>query len=66
MEGTRHRHDIMTMLKESSDTAIAHPLYKKLDKKLKGIIRCQILRVEKRWSDDMSLFSGATGGHYNH
>jgi hypothetical protein len=35
LEGTRHRHEIMTMLKESPDGAINNPLYKKLDKELK-------------------------------
>jgi hypothetical protein len=36
LEGARRRHNIMTMLKESSDTAIAHPLYKKLDNRFWG------------------------------
>ena len=37
LEGTRRRHEIMTKLKDSPDVAIADPLYKNLDKELKGI-----------------------------
>jgi hypothetical protein len=41
LEGTRRRHEIMTQLKDSPEVAIADPLYKNLDKELKGIIRRQ-------------------------
>jgi hypothetical protein len=41
LEGMRRRHEIMTQLKDSPEVAIADPLYKNLDKELKGIIRRQ-------------------------
>ena len=57
LEGTRRRHEIMTKLKESPDVAIGDPEYKRQDRDLKGIIRCQVLRIDKMWSDDMALYS---------
>jgi hypothetical protein len=40
----------MTKLKESPDVAIGDPEYKRLDRDLKGIIRRQVLRIDKMWS----------------
>ena len=57
LEGTRRRAEIMSQLKESPDVAIEDQEYKRLDRDLKGIIRRQILRIDKMWSDDMALYS---------
>jgi hypothetical protein len=57
LEGKRRMHEIMTKLKESPDVAIGDPEYKRLDRDLKGIIRHQVLRIDKMWSDDMALYS---------
>ena len=57
LDGTRRRAEIMSQLKVSPHGAIDDPEYKRLDKDLKGIIRRQVLRIDKMWSDDMALYS---------